>query len=181
MAADFKNRSFHYTWYNGILVENVISVFFQESVTHGMFYYLTQNTYTNKCLLIYPVIWTETYLCLYGTESNLFLINFGFLQLCQRIYKEEILQNLFQHKTQDRTMYILLLHMLMLHFNTHVSLTRNCNLIRILDTYCSLKLPICTAVSIAQSTDIAQVLTTHPIIWNQLWYCRNCDKNVSLF
>lgn len=163
------------------MVENVTSVFFQESVTHGMFYYLTQNTYINKFLLIYPVILTETCLCLYGTENNLFLINFGFLQLCQIIYKEEILQNLFQHKTQDITMYILLPHMLMLYFNTHVSLTRNCNLIRILDTCCSLKLPICAAVSIAQSTDIAQVLTTHPIIWNQLWYCRNCDKNVSLF
>lgn len=161
MAADFKKCSFHYTWYKGIVVENVISVFFQESVTHGMFYYLTQNTYTKKFLLIYPVIWTGTYLCLYGTENNLFFINFGFLELCQRIYKEEILQNLFQHTTHDRTMYILLPHMLMLYYNIHVSLTRNCNLIRILDTCCSLKLPICAAVSIAQSTDIVQVLTTH--------------------
>ena len=155
--------------------------FFQESVTHGMFYYLTQNTYTNKFLLICPVIWTETCLCLNGTENNLFLINFGFLELCQRIYKEEILHNLFQHKTQDRTMYILLPHMLMLYFNTHVSLTRTCNLIRILDMCRSLKLPNCAAVSIAQSTYTAQVLTTHPTIWNQLWYCRDCDKNVSLF
>ena len=166
MAADFEKHSSHYTWYKS---------FFRD-LLHGMFYYLTQNTYTNKFLLIYPVIWTETCLCLYGTENNLFLINFGFLQLCQSIYKEEILQNLFQHKTQNRTVYILLPHML-----THVSLTRNCSLIRVLDTCCSLKLPFCAAVSIAQSTVIAQVLTIHPIIWNQLLYCRNCDKNVSLF
>jgi hypothetical protein len=181
VAADFKKHSFHYTWYKGIVVENVISFFFQESVTHGMFSYLTQNTYTKKFLLMYPVVWTELCLCLYGRENNLFLIDFGFLQLCQRIYKEEIFQNLFQHKTQDRIMYILLPHMLMLYFNTHVSLTRNCNLIRILDTCCSVKFPTCAAVSIAQSTDVVQVLTTNPIIWSQLWYCRNCDKNVSLF
>lgn len=142
------------------------------------------KTHTPTNLFLHIQLYEQKHVFAYMVQKIIrFLIDSGFLQLCQRMYKEEILQNLFQHEihAQDRTMYILLPHMFMLYFNTcqpdHETLT-----FRILDMCSSLSFPsVQLYLPIVQSTEIAEVLTTHPIIWNQLWCHRNCDKNLLLF